>query len=438
MFKVQEWAEVHQLHRREHLSKAAIAARLGMSRNTVTRLLLLAEPPRYERRATGSRLDPFKDEIAAMLDVDPKVPATVVLQHLRRGGYAGGITILKEHLVKVRPSFVAARTFQRTSYLPGEISQMDWWHTGRQIPVGKGATREAFGLVATLPASAAHAAVFTFGRTIADLLPAALGCFERLGGAPEKVVCDNDPAIVRERRDGRAVLHDEVAAFFGLLGIKVIVLRPGDPQAKGNVERANGYLDRSFLSLGRFSDIFDLQHQHDTWAQDIAFRRHHRRVGAIVHDAWAVERGFLRALPEPRPDMTRHTEARITRDGFCRIGDVDYSVPPGLSGRRVGVRSSLVEVVVHLEGREIARHRRSFVPADVVISPAHARALRLARDARARLDAAEITQVPGVDLARYDRTFDVPPDPAPGSGAHPGSEDGSEGLPGARLAEQAS
>lgn len=362
MFKVQEWAEVHQLHRREHLSKAAIAARLGMSRNTVARLLLLAEPPRYERRATGSRLDPFKDEIAAMLDVDPKVPATVVLQHLRRGGYAGGITILKEHLVKVRPSFVAARTFQRTSYLPGEISQMDWWHTGRQIPVGKGATREAFGLVATLPASAAHAAVFTFGRTIADLLPAALGCFERLGGAPEKVVCDNDPAIVRERRDGRAVLHDEVAAFFGLLGIKVIVLRPGDPQAKGNVERANGYLDRSFLSLGRFSDIFDLQHQHDTWAQDIAFRRHHRRVGAIVHDAWAVERGFLRALPEPRPDMTRHTEARITRDGFCRIGDVDYSVPPGLSGRRVGVRSSLVEVVVHLEGREIARHRRSFVP----------------------------------------------------------------------------
>jgi transposase len=437
VFKVQEWAEVHRLQRREHLSQATIATRLGMSRNTVARLLLLTEPPRYERRATGSRLDPFKDEIAAMLDHDPKVPATVVLQHLRRGGYAGGITILKEHLQMVRPSFLAARTFQRTSYLPGEISQMDWWHTGRKIPVGKGAAREAFGLVATLPASAAHAAVFTFGRTISDLLPAALGCFERLGGAPEKVVCDNDAAIVKERRGGRAVLHDEVATFFGLLGTKVIVLRPGDPQAKGQVERTNGYLDRSFLSLREFSDIFDLQSQHDLWAQDVAYRRHHRRVGAIVHDAWNVERGFLRALPDPLPDTCRRTEARIARDGFVRVSGVDYSVPPGLAGRRVGVRSSLTEVVVSLEGHEIARHHRSFVPADVVISPAHARALRLQREARARLDAAG-TEVPEIDLTRYDRAFGVSPTQAPGPPLEQGSERGSECLPGARLVEQAS
>jgi len=44
-------------------------------------------------------------------------------------------------------------------------------------------------------------------------------------------------------------LHDEVAAFFGQLGTKVVPLRPGDRQAKGQVERTNGCLDRSFLSL---------------------------------------------------------------------------------------------------------------------------------------------------------------------------------------------
>jgi transposase len=400
VFGVQDWAEVHRLDR-EGASKRAIARRLGMSHTTVHRLLGLGEPPRYERGRTSSLVDPFAGEIASMLDQDPNVPATVVMKHLRREGYAGGITILKEHLAKVRPCFLQARTFQRTSYLPGEVSQIDWWHTGRPVPVGKGASREAFGLVATLPASAAHAAVFTFGRTVGDLLPAALGCFERLGGAPEKVVCDNDAAIVAERRGGVAVLHDEVASFFGQLGTRVVVCRPGDPQAKGQVERTNGYLDRSFLSLREFSDISDLQSQHDAWAQGVAFRRHHRRVGAIVGDAWAVERGFLRALPEPRPDTSRRTEARITRDGFCRVGDVDYSVPPGLCGRRVQIRSSPVEVVVHLEGREIARHRRSFVPADVVIAPEHARALRLAREARARLDKAAV-EVPEVDLSRYD------------------------------------
>jgi len=125
-----------------------------------------------------------------------------------------------------------------------------------------------------------------------------------------------------------------------------------------------------------------------------------------VHDAWVVERGFLRALPDPRPDTTRHTEARISRDGFCRVGNVDYSVPPGLAGRRVQIRISLHQVVVHLEGHEIAHHTRSYVPADVVLSPKHARALRLAREARSRLKDAGV-EVPEIDLTRYDRVFNL-------------------------------
>ncbi len=88
------------------------------------------------------------------------------------------------------------------------------------------------------------------------------------------------------------------------------------------------------------------------------------------------------------------------------MGDVDYSVPPGLSGRRVQARVSWSEVMVFSEGREIARHRRSFVPADVVLDPRHARALRLAREAEGRLRAAD-PEVPEVDLARYDDLVEV-------------------------------
>ena len=91
----------------------------------------------------------------------------------------------------------------------------------------------------------------------------------------------------------------------------------------------------------------------------------------------------------------------MQRDGFVRVGGVDYSVPPGLAGRRVAVRTSPREIVVHLEGTEIARHRRSFVPAGVVLAPAHARALRLAREARSRLKVGDVA-LPEVDLTRYD------------------------------------
>lgn len=423
-----DWAEVRRLHHRERLSKAAIARRLAMSRTTVIRLLELPDPPHYERGATGSKLDPHTDAIAAMLDADPEVPATVILEHLRRDGYAGGITILKEHVARLRPAFLAARSFQRTTYLPGELAHGDWWEPGSKIPVGNGASRKAYGWVTTLPHSAAHAVVYSLSKTMADLLQAVLGCFGRLGGVPEAMVVDNDSSIVADGVGKRAVLHPEVAALCGHLGLRLIVLDPGKPESKGQVERTNGYLETSFLPLRTFSDLDDLQSQSDAWTDEVAYRRHHRRVGGRVGEAWAAERRYLHAFPDPLPDVDHRTEVRVQKDGFVRVGGVDYSVPPGLSARRVQVRMSPREVVVHLEGSKIARHRRSYAPADVVIDPRHARALRLAREARSRLAAGDV-ELEAIDLFRYDAlTGDSPVRPGV-PGDHLGDEKGSTGLP---------
>jgi predicted transcriptional regulator len=57
VYEVKDWAEVHRLFDRMGLSKMKIGEKLGMSRNTVSRLLELVEPPRYEREPTGSKHD---------------------------------------------------------------------------------------------------------------------------------------------------------------------------------------------------------------------------------------------------------------------------------------------------------------------------------------------------------------------------------------------
>lgn len=80
---------------------------------------------------------------------------------------------------------------------------------------------------------------------------------------------------------------------------------------------ASGYLETSFLPLRSFEGIEDLQAQHDTWAAEVAFRRHHRRVGAKVGDAWMTERGFLAPLPDPLPDTDRRVEVRSPKTGFA-------------------------------------------------------------------------------------------------------------------------
>ena len=111
--------------------------------------------------------------------------------------------------------------------------------------------------------------------------------------------------------------------------------------------------------------------------------------------------GCRAPLPAPVSDTHRCTEGGLTEDGFCRVGDVDYWVPTGLSVRRVQARVSPTEVLVFCEGRQIADHVRSFVPADVVLDPKHARQLRLAREAGRRLEHRDPDMTP-VDLARYD------------------------------------
>ncbi len=299
---MEDWAEVRRLFHREGESRAAIARRLGMSRNTVARLLSLREPPRYVRASAGSQLDPFVPAIAAMLDADPTVRSTVIRERLRPLGYRGGITVVRDHVARMRPGFLAARAYQRTSYEPGDIGQVDWWHTGAQVPVGRGVRREAFGLVATLPWSGAHAAVFALGRTVGDLRPSLLGCLERLGGVPAALVFDNDPAVVASRDGGRARLHAEVMGLLGALRTRPIVLAPRRPTSKGHVERMIGYLETSFLPLRTFDSLTDLQTQHDAWNASSA------ATGALMP---APPRG--RRSGRGRPPATRRRRDRAGR-----------------------------------------------------------------------------------------------------------------------------
>jgi hypothetical protein len=262
--------------------------------------------------------------------------------------------------------------------------------------------------VASLPHSGAHAAVFTFSKTTADFCPALVGCLERLGGVPAAAVLDNDTAMVKPRRGGPARLVDEAAALFGALCLRPIVLRPRFPEGKGQDERMVGYLQTSFVPLRRFESLADLQYQHDTWARTVAFERRPRRLAGTVAEAWRVERGYLAALPRPLPSTDRHAEVRVSRDCFVRFAGVDYSVPPGLVGRRVRLVASLTEVSVFADGDELARHARSYVPADVVLAPAHARALLREQAARRRMATKDVT-LPVVDLARYDAAVGVAP-----------------------------
>jgi hypothetical protein len=57
----------------------------------------------------------------------------------------------------------------------------------------------------------------------------------------------------------------EFNAFRGTLGMGAVLCQRGDPEAKGLVERANGYLETSFLPGRRFADLDDFNRQLHGW-----------------------------------------------------------------------------------------------------------------------------------------------------------------------------
>jgi hypothetical protein len=164
-------------------------------------------------------------------------------------------------------------------------------------------------------------------------------------------------------------------------------------------------LETSFLPLRTFADIADLQSQADRWSIQVADQRRPQRLSGSVADALLVEQAALRPLPRVWPDVTERLEVRASSDAFVRVGGVDYSVPPRLAGRRLSIAASVEEVRVFCERDEVARHRRSWIKADVVLAGAHARELRLARQAQASLVARD-AGVQAPDLTVYDGLVD--------------------------------
>lgn len=105
------------------------------------------------------------------------------------------------------------------------------------------------------------AAVLLPSRTTGDLLA---GMWQLLsgsfGGVPKTLVWDNEAGIGQHRR-----LTVAARAFAGTLGTQIYQTRPRDPEAKGVVERANGFLHTSFLPGREFGSSVEFNTQLGAW-----------------------------------------------------------------------------------------------------------------------------------------------------------------------------
>jgi transposase len=393
---VEQWAEVRRLHFVRGLSIREIHRRTGLHRDTIRRALSSDEPPVYRRPPVGSKLDPFRDEIHRLLAEDAKLPGQRVRELIAPLGFCGGKTIVDDYLREIRPLFDPPRSYQRTIYRPGEICQFDLWEPCDEVPVGHGQTRRGYVVVCCLGYSRAGAGALIFSKTTPDLLFGIARCLWSLGALPETLVWDRQSGL--HARGGEPTT--EFAAFCGALKVGWYFCQRGDPEAKGCVERLQDFIERSFEPGRVFANELDYQLQLDGWFDQRANPRMHKTLRCRPSDRLAEERAVMAPLPTAPPDTDRRWVLRVPSDPYLRFDTNDYSLDPGLVGRRVEARVSEREVgAVALDtGEQACRHPRSFAKHRTITALEHARALKVQRDQRRHGE--PVVEVR--PLARYD------------------------------------
>ena len=352
-----EWAQVRALAA-DGISQREIARRLGISRNTVRRLVKAEEPPRYRRTPAGSMLDPLEPVLRRLLEEWPEIRAPRVTEILREDyGYTGSADLVRKRLAVMRPRPV--RPAQRTGYRPGQVLQLDWGEMPTRPRIA-GRERRIYALVATLPYSGAQTAHFSFDLTAESFFEGHVRIFEWLGGVVRECVYDNLRSAVARRDRDQISWNPRFLALRGHYAFHATACTPATPREKGSVEGGIRHLKTGFWPARRFGSLGELDDQYAHWRDGVCNRRIHATGRFAVAERLAHEREQLRSLPPTPFDVAGARPVRVPLDGYLKLAGNFYRAPLVLVHQRVELRFDRDHVWIVDRGQTVARYRRSY------------------------------------------------------------------------------
>ena len=154
---MEDWALIRRLAA-EGVPKAAIAKRLGISRNTVIKAVTCDGPPKDERRAGPTSFTPFEARVRQLLTETPDMPATVLAE---RVGWTGSIRWFRDNVNRLRSDHRPIDPADRLTWAAADVAQCDLWFPPRKIVLEDGSRALLPVLVMTCGYSR-----FTLGRML--------------------------------------------------------------------------------------------------------------------------------------------------------------------------------------------------------------------------------------------------------------------------------
>ncbi len=230
---------------REDQSIRGIARCLGISRQRAARVIREHEQGRQEGsphpdlprlgKPRGSMLDPFQPAIEQLLARYPRITAMRVFEELRRQGYEGGYTILKERVRGLRRRPPGKTPVERFETAPGLQAQMDW--AVYDMEFSQEGRRRVNLFSYLLGYSRRQYLCFTDRQDFETTIRQHVRAFEHLQGAAATCLYDNMKVVVDRWEDDQPVYNTRFLAFATHYGYRPRACWPRRPQTKGKVER---------------------------------------------------------------------------------------------------------------------------------------------------------------------------------------------------------
>lgn len=331
------------------MSISDIAKKLEIDRKTV-RKYLNGESPVRKPRERSSKLDPFKNYILTRMREDEVLNSEVLLREIKKQGYQGGRTILKDFMQPFRVQKNSRQTI-RYETVPGEQMQVDWKHVGEYIIAGERVQLSMF--VAILGFSRMKYARFTISQDREHLLDCLTDAFEYFGGVTRKILFDNMRTIMDGREAGQVKWNETFLDFASYYGFFPRACKPYRAQTKGKVERAIQFIANNFFHSVTFISLDDLNRQLLRWLDSVGNRKINSTTNAAPQELWLKE-DLQSILEMPRFDTSYKSYRKVHLDGTFSYKGETWRVPLSYVGAELLVKENLSgEVSLFYKGEKI-------------------------------------------------------------------------------------
>ena len=333
--------EIKKLYNIEHFSVRKIARHLNINFRTVQKYLDMnqEEFDNYieQKFEKSYLLDPFRDFIVSYISKYEDAPASVIHDRLKENFTAFPRLDPKtvyNYVMRVRNEFNIPKvtTSERQYSLvpdlpPGALAQVDFGE--KKLRSSNGMWVKVYFFIMLLCSSRYKFIIFRDTPfTSQSAAEAHEKAFEFFRGIPREIIYDQDTVFLSRENSGDYVMTSYFAEYKNSRPFKITFCRAADPESKGKVENAVGYVKHNFLFQRTFINLDILNQQAVSWLERTGNGMIHNTTRKVPFNEWEREKPFLFHW-NPVFNNDRKTGHKVLKTNSIKYRGNNYSLPFG-------------------------------------------------------------------------------------------------------------